>query len=153
MNKEQQIDEILSRGVANIIPNRGELKKALLSGKKLNVYLGIDPTSTHIHLGHGVPLRKLQALVELGHHVTFLIGDFPALIGDTSDTESERPVLTKEEITKNFLTYKTQAQKIVDFSRVEVAYNSTWLSRLSYEDVIKLFHHFSLNDFSSRAWS
>lgn len=150
MTKEQQIEEILNRGVANVIPNREELKKALLSGKKLNVYLGIDPTSTHIHLGHAVPLRKLQALVELGHHVTFLIGDFTALIGDTSDKESERPVLTKEEITNNFLTYKTQAQKIIDFSKVEVAYNSTWLSKLNYEDVIRLFRHFSLNDFASR---
>lgn len=150
MTNEQQIDEILNRGVANIIPNREELKKALLSGKGLNIYLGIDPTSTHIHLGHAVPLRKLQSLVELGHHVTFLIGDFTALIGDSSDKESERPVLTKEEIKSNFLTYKAQAEKIIDFSKVKVGYNSTWLSKLSYEDVIKLFHHFSLNDFASR---
>jgi len=73
----------------------------LRSGKKLNVYLGIDPTATRIHLGHAVPLRKLQEFVELGHNVTFLIGDATALIGDTSDKESERPILTSEEIKRN----------------------------------------------------
>ena len=78
-----KIDELLTRGVANIIPSRDELEKVLKSGKKLNIYLGIDPTATKIHLGHAVLLRKLQQFVELGHRVTFLIGDFTALIGDT----------------------------------------------------------------------
>lgn len=150
MTKEEKIEEILNRGVANVIPNRAELKKVLLSGKTLNVYLGVDPTSTHLHLGHAVPLRKLQALVELGYNVTFLIGDFTALIGDTSDKESERPVLTKEQIRENFKTYQAQAKKFVDFTKVKVRYNSEWLRKLGYEDVIKIFHHFSLNDFASR---
>src|SRR6266576_709790 len=97
-----KIEEILTRGVANIISNKEELAKLLHSGKKLNIYLGIDPTSTKIHLGHAVELRKLQAFAELGHHVTFLIGDFTALIGDTSDKESERPVLTNAQIEENF---------------------------------------------------
>ncbi|KKU23246.1 MAG: Tyrosine-tRNA ligase, partial [Candidatus Woesebacteria bacterium GW2011_GWF1_46_13] len=93
----ETIEELLTRGVVNIIPNKDKLKKLLLSGKKLNVYLGIDPTATKIHIGNAVPLRKLQAFVELGHNVTFLIGDFTALIGDTSDKESERPTLTYEQ--------------------------------------------------------
>ena len=97
---------LLTRGVVNIIPNKDELKKALASGKKLNIYLGIDPTATRIHLGHAVPLRKLQAFAHLGHNVTFLIGDFTALVGDTSDKDTERPILTPEEIEQNFQSYK-----------------------------------------------
>jgi tyrosyl-tRNA synthetase len=89
-----KIEELLTRGVANIVSNKDELAKLLHSDKKLNIYLGIDPTSTKIHLGHAVALRKLQAFAELGHNVTFLIGDFTALIGDTSDKDTERPVLT-----------------------------------------------------------
>src|SRR5438309_3303841 len=120
------IDELLTRGVGNIISGKEELSKAL-EARKLNIYLGIDPTATHIHLGHSVTLRKLQEFATLGHNVTFLIGDFTALIGDTSDKESERPVLTSEEIEANFQTYKSQAEKIVDFSRVTIRHNSEWL--------------------------
>lgn len=144
------IEEILTRGVANIIPGKEELRKHLESGKKLNIYLGIDPTATKIHLGHAVPLRKLQALAELGHNVNFLIGDFTALIGDTSDKDSERPVLTSEEIHANFQTYKKQAEKIVDFSKVNVVHNSDWLSKLSFEDIIKLCQYFAVGDFVGR---
>ncbi len=144
------LDELLTRGVANIIPGIDELKKLLESGKKLNVYLGIDPTSTHIHLGHAVPLRKLQKLAELGHNVTFLIGDFTALVGDTSDKDSERPILTPEEIGKNFQTYKKQAEKLVDFSKINVRNNSEWLSKLGYKEILQLTQKFSLNDFISR---
>lgn len=144
------IEELLTRGVANIIPGKKELEDKLHSGEKLNIYLGIDPTSTKIHLGHAVALRKLQSFSELGHHVTFLIGDFTALIGDTSDKDTERPVLTSEEIQQNFQTYKKQAEKILDFSKVTVKYNSEWLKKLSFEDIIKLTQHFSVGDFVGR---
>lgn len=144
------IDELLTRGIANIIPGKDELKKALESDKKLNVYLGIDPTSTRIHLGHAVPLRKLQKLAELGHNVTFLIGDFTALVGDTSDKDSERPILTSGEIEKNFQTYKKQAEKLVNFSKITVKKNSEWLSKLGYKEILELTQKFSLNDFISR---
>jgi len=144
------IDEVLTRGVVNVIPEKGELKKLLESGRKLNVYLGIDPTATRIHLGNAVPLRKLQKFVELGHHVTFLIGDFTALIGDTSDKDSERPVLTYEQIQENFKDYKKQAEKIVDFSKAKVKFNSEWLKNLSFTEVIKLCQRFSFGDFASR---
>lgn len=145
-----QIEDILTRGVANIIPGKTELYKVLTSEKKLNVYLGIDPTATKIHIGHAVPLRKLQALADLGHHITFLIGDFTALIGDTSDKDSERPILTKEQIEANFQTYKRQAEKVLDFSKVTVRNNSEWLAKLTFEDIVKLSQHFSVNDFTSR---
>lgn len=145
-----EVQDLLQRGVANIIPSREKLEALLRSGKKLNIYLGIDPTATRIHLGHAVPLRKLQALANLGHHVTFLIGDFTALIGDTSDKDTERPVLTSEQIETNFQTYKEQASKVLDFSRIEVRHNSEWLKELNFADIIKLTRHFSLNDFISR---
>lgn len=145
-----KIDELLTRGVENIIPGKEELEKVLRSGKKLNIYLGIDPTATSIHLGNAVPLRKLQLMMDLGHHVTFLIGDFTALVGDTSDKDSERPILTAEQIEKNFQTYKKQAEKFLDFSKVEIRHNREWLSKLSFEEVIQLMQQFSLNDFISR---
>lgn len=145
-----KLEELLTRGTANIIPNKEELKKVLSSGKKLNVYLGIDPTSTKIHLGHGVILRKLNELAELGHNVIFLIGDYTALVGDTSDKNKERPVLTSEQIAQNFQTYKEQAQKILDFSKIKVRFNSEWLSKLDPKKFIKLCVQFSLNDFISR---
>ena len=142
--------DILSRGVENIIPGSRELESLLESGKKLNIYLGIDPTATRIHIGHAVPLRKLNSLAQLGHNVTFLIGDFTALIGDTSDKDGERPVLTSEAISANFETYKKQAEKVVDFSKIKVRHNSEWLKELRFEDIIKLAQHFSAGDFTSR---
>ena len=145
-----KIEETLARTVTNIIPAKDKLKKLLESGKKLKVYLGIDPTATKIHLGHAVPLRKLQEFVESGHNVTFLIGDFTALIGDTSDKDSERPVLTYKQIQDNFKTYKKQAGKILDFSKVKVRFNSEWLKNLGFEEVIKLAQHFSFGDFAGR---
>jgi len=143
------MDEILTRGVANIIPGKEALKKALAE-RKLNIYLGIDPTATRIHLGHAVPLRILEKLADAGHNVTFLIGDFTALIGDTSDKDSERPILTSEQIEENFKTYKKQAEKILDFSKVKVRHNSEWLSKLTFKDVVELTQKFTLNDFISR---
>lgn len=150
MTKAELVDDILYRGVSNVVPDRQTLKKILLSDKKLNVYLGIDPTATHIHLGHAVPLRKLKILSELGHNVYFLIGDYTALIGDTSDKDTERPNLTPKEIANNFATYKDQASRVLDFDAVTVVRNSQWLSKLSFADVISLAKHFSTGDFVNR---
>lgn len=144
------IEDILTRGIANTIPNRKDLKKVLESNKKINIYFGIDPTATRIHLGHAFPLRKLQKLSELGHHVTFIIGDFTARVGDTSDKKGERPVLTLKEIKTNFSTYKRQAEKFLDFSKIDIRYNSEWLSKLTLTEIIKLLQHFSVGDFISR---
>jgi len=145
-----KIEELLTRGVANIIPNIEELKKVLSSGKKLNIYLGIDPTFTKMHLGNGVVLRKLNELAKLGHNVTFLIGDYTALIGDTSDKNKERPILNPQQIEQNFQTYKEQGRKILDFSKVKVRFNNEWLNKLDLKKFIQLCTQFSLNDFISR---
>lgn len=148
--KKELIDALVTRGVENIIPDRSKLLELLNSGKTLNVYMGIDPTATRIHLGHAFGLRKLQIMADLGHKVTFLIGDFTAKIGDTSDKETERPVLTDEEIKVNFETYKRQAEKFLDFSLVNVVHNSEWLSKLNFGDILGVAKNFSLNDFISR---
>lgn len=146
----EKIEEILTRGVANIIPSKEELINRLNSGEKLDIYLGIDPTAVKIHLGHAVTLRKLQNFADLGHNVTFLVGDFTALIGDTSDKETERPQLTSEEIQKNLETYKQQASKVLDFSKIQIKFNSEWLGQLKFDEIVKLTQNFSLGDFISR---
>jgi tyrosyl-tRNA synthetase len=145
----EKVDELLTRGVANIVPSRDELKKQLQS-RKLTIYTGFDVTANKLHLGHTVPFRKLQGFAELGHNVIFLIGDFTTLIGDNSDKESERPALTSEQIQENFKSYKEQASKVMDFNLVKVRYNSEWLSKLNFEEIIKLCQRFSVGDFISR---
>ncbi|MBI2008037.1 hypothetical protein HYS82_00045 [Candidatus Amesbacteria bacterium] len=105
-----QIEDLLTRGVANIIPSKAELEKILRSGRRLNVYCGFDVTAPHLHLGNAVPLRKLQQFVNLGHNVTFLIGDFTTLVGDTSDKDTKRPIVSEQDIDKNWQDYSNQAQ-------------------------------------------
>jgi len=118
------------KGISNVIPE-AEMLAAFLETSKRKVYMGIDPTANKIHIGHAVPLRVLQLLSEMGHDVTFLVGDFTALIGDNSDKETERPVLTREEIEVNFTDYKQQASKVIDFDKITIVHNSQWLSQLN----------------------
>ena len=103
-NKEQLVDEILSRGVAEVI-DREHLKKRLLSDKPLRIKLGIDPTSANIHIGRAVVLLKMRDLQALGHKIVLIVGDFTGVIGDTSDKDSERPMLAKDAIEENMKTY------------------------------------------------
>jgi tyrosyl-tRNA synthetase len=148
MNTER-INELLNRGVEEVI-NKDELE-ALLSGtKKLRVKLGIDPTSPNIHIGRAVVLWKLRAFQELGHKVVFIVGDFTGLIGDTSDKDSERPMLTEAQVKANLKTYFAQAFKILDKSKTETHYNSKWLKKLGFKDVGELANLFSLHEFEAR---
>ncbi len=146
---EQKIDELLSRGVTEVI-HRESLKKKLLSGKQLRIKLGIDPTSPNIHLGRSVPLLKLRDFQELGHQIVFIIGDFTGVIGDTSDKESERPMLTKEIIEENKKTYREQVKKILDIDSVEFKHNSEWLGKLTYGEIGEHANLFSVSDFIAR---
>jgi tyrosyl-tRNA synthetase len=114
------------------------------------VYHGIDPTSTQIHIGNAIPLRKLAQFQELGHQVIFLVGSFTALIGDTSDKTAMRKVMTNEEIKSNFKTYKEQASKILDFKKAKILYNGDWLSKLSFEDIVKLAQEFTVQQMIER---
>ena len=143
-------ERLLSRRVAKIYPGRKVLGKLLKSGKKLRVYLGIDPTSTKLHLGNAIPLWKLQEFAEAGHEAVLLIGDFTALIGDPSDKDKTRPVLSPGEIKRNFATWKKQASKILDFKRVKVKQNSQWLSKLSLADILKLATNFTVQQMLER---
>lgn len=151
MTKElgQKVEEILTRGVAEVI-DKNNLKKKLISGEKLRVKLGIDPTSPNLHLGRAVTLLKLKDLQELGHEIVFIIGDFTGVIGDTSDKDSERPMLAKEAVEKNMASYKEQAGKLLDMSRVEFHYNSEWLAKLGYAEIGEHADQFSLAEFSAR---
>lgn len=124
-NLESKIEEILTRGVDEVI-KREHLKKRLLEGEKLRIKFGIDPTSPDLHLGHSVPLRKLKQFQELGHQIIFLIGDFTAKIGDPSGRSETRKVLTDDQVKENMKDYEKQAAKILDMKKVEVRYNSEW---------------------------
>ncbi len=142
-------DQLLSRGVQDIIPKKG-LEEKIKSGKKLKVYFGIDPTSTNIHLGNAVPLRKLRDFQNAGHEVIFLVGSFTALIGDTSDKEAMRQPLSQEEIESNFHTYREQASKILDFSKAKILYNGDWLSGLNFKNIVELAQKFTVQQMIER---
>jgi len=144
-----EIDQLLSRGVQDVVPKKGLLEK-LHNGEKLKVYLGMDPTSTHISLGNAVPLRKLRDFQNAGHEVIFLVGSFTALIGDTSDKDAMRKPLTLDEIERNFHTYKEQASKILDFSRAKIMYNGDWLSKLDFKSIVELAQKFTVQQMIER---
>ncbi|MBP9686735.1 MAG: tyrosine--tRNA ligase [Candidatus Doudnabacteria bacterium] len=149
MSKEQRIEELLARGVADVV-NREHLRKALLGKKRLRVKLGIDPTSPNIHIGRAVALWKLRAFQDLGHQVVFIVGDFTGLIGDTSDKDAERPMLTELEVKQNMKHYLTQAYKVLDKSKTEAHYNSKWLKKLGFKEIGLMANGFGLHEFSSR---
>lgn len=132
---------LIKHGVAELLPEE-ELKKKLErskeTGKPLILKLGLDPTAPDIHLGHTVVLRKLKLFQELGHKVIILIGDFTARIGDPTGKSVARKPLTAETVLKNAETYKEQIFKVLDPEKTEVRYNSEWLSKLSFEEVLKL---------------
>ncbi len=146
---EKAIDELLTRGVENVIPKDLAIKK-LKSGERLRIYLGIDPTGAKLHLGHSVPLRKLQAFAQMGHEVVFLVGSFTAMIGDPTGRDAAREPLTAQKVRENFDTYKRQAQKILDFSQVEIRYNDEWLAPLTLEKLIRLAGTFTVQQMLER---
>lgn len=145
----QKIKELLSRGVDEVI-GRDELEKALTSGKQLRIKLGTDPTSPNLHLGRAVQLLKLRDFQELGHQIVMIVGDFTAVIGDTSDKDAERPMLTHEDIKKNLESYKEQIGKIIDLDKTEFRFNSEWLKDLDYNQIGEHADIFSVNQFIQR---
>ncbi|PIR96432.1 MAG: tyrosine--tRNA ligase [Candidatus Doudnabacteria bacterium CG10_big_fil_rev_8_21_14_0_10_42_18] len=144
-----KIEELLTRGVEDVI-DKEHLSKALRSKKKLRVKLGIDPTSPNIHIGRAVVLWKLRAFQELGHKVIFIVGDFTGIIGDTSDKEAERQMMSEAEIKKNIKTYFAQAYKILDKKNSETHYNSKWLKKLNFKQVGELANLFGMHEFEAR---
>lgn len=147
--KVGKIEELLTRGVEEII-DKSNLENKLMSGKQLRVKLGIEPTSPNIHLGRSIPLLKLRDFQELGHKIILIIGDFTGLIGDTSDKDSERPMLSEGVVKQNLKTYIKQAAKIINVDAAEIYHNGEWLSKLDYLEIGRQADTFSLNEFISR---
>ncbi len=153
------IESILNKAVEQILPSKDALKEKLLSGKRLTIYQGFDPTAPTLHIGHTVGMRKLEDFRKLGHKVIFLIGDFTARIGDPSDKKdaraSARKVLTKEQIADNLKNYVEQASHIIDINNkenpVEIKYNSEWLDKLTFAEIIGLASEFTVQQMLKRS--
>ncbi|MCR4404228.1 MAG: tyrosine--tRNA ligase [Candidatus Acetothermia bacterium] len=151
--------ELLKRGVAVLLPEEALLRKlerSLERGEPLRVKLGIDPSAPQLTLGHAVVLRKLRQFQRLGHTAVLIVGDFTRLIGDPSGRTSTRPPMSKAEIERNMASYAEQAYKILDPKMTEIHYNSEWLGKLSFEDVVRLSARYTVarmlerDDFSLR---
>ncbi|MEZ0343586.1 MAG: tyrosine--tRNA ligase [Caldimicrobium sp.] len=133
--------EIIKRGIVDLIEEEELIKKLeryYQTGKPLKIKAGFDPTAPDLHLGHTVLLRKLKHFQDLGHEVYFLIGDFTAMIGDPTGRSETRPALTKEQVLENAKTYKEQVFKILDPQKTKVVFNSSWFSKMTAEDIIRL---------------
>ncbi|MFH1149072.1 MAG: tyrosine--tRNA ligase, partial [Actinomycetota bacterium] len=162
MTRGTEIDsqmELISSGAVELIPAeemRAKLERSISTGRPLVVKLGVDPTRPDLHIGHAVPLNKLRHFQELGHQIVLIIGDFTALIGDPSEQDSTRPVLTPEEVESNAQTYVEQAGKIIDTGRTRMARNSEWLAPLRFKEILELTSKFTVarilerDDFSRR---
>jgi tyrosyl-tRNA synthetase len=155
---KEQMDAIL-QGTEEVITEEDlerKLEKSFREGVPLKVKQGFDPTSPDIHLGHTISIEKLRTFQEMGHEVVFLVGDFTAMIGDPSEQDVTRPRLSKEEIEANAATYKEQAFKILDPKKSKLEFNNSWLSKLNFEEVIKIASHYTVarmlerDDFSNR---
>ena len=141
-------DEELKKNMAAELRQR--LIEAKAEGRPLRVYCGYDPTKPDLHLGHTITMRKLRQFQELGHEVTFLIGSFTSLIGDPSDKEKLRPLLTQQQVEENARTYAEQVYRILDPQKTIVRYNAEWLSKLTFADVIQLCANFTVQQFITR---
>ncbi len=127
-----------------------ELRAKLAEGRPLRVYCGYDPRTADLHLGHTITMRKLRQFQELGHEVTFLIGSYTSLVGDPSDKDKTRPVMTIADVNRNSETYADQAARILDMSKTRLAHNGQWLADLKLLDVIKLGQSFTIQQFLDR---
>ncbi|WP_371369917.1 tyrosine--tRNA ligase [Pseudomonas sp. QL9] len=151
---EEQL-ALIKRGADELLVE-AELVAKLERGQPLRIKAGFDPTAPDLHLGHTVLINKLRQFQELGHHVIFLIGDFTGMIGDPSGKSATRPPLTREQVLDNAETYKTQVFKILDPAKTEVAFNSTWMDKLTPADFIRLASQYTVarmlerDDFSKR---
>jgi len=141
-------DEALAMAMTNELRQR--LLEAQKEGRPLRVYCGFDPTHVDLHLGHTIPMRKLRQFQDLGHEVTFLIGSYTALVGDPSDKNKARPILTEEQVSHNARTYTEQAFRVLDPGKTKVRYNGEWLSELSLVDLIRLGQNFTVQQFLAR---
>ena len=136
------IDEVLTKNVAEILPNKEALIK-LMAAKKIRVYLGVDPTGKRLHLGHTIPMRKLQEFADLGHEAILVFGTGTVLAGDPSQRQKARKKITQKEIDENIKSWKDQASKIIDFGKVEIKKNGDWLLKLTVPEIINIASNIS----------
>ena len=150
MNKD--VEELLTRGVERVFPDKATLEKVLMSGKKIRLYYGIDPTGSTLHLGHLVQLLKLRKFQDLGHEVIILIGDFTAQIGDPTGKQTARIPLTHKQVLENAKAYKKQIGKILDLkkSNVRFVHNEKWTNKLTPQDMLELASHFTVSSLLTR---
>lgn len=154
MEKNEQIELIVRKAVQ--IFNEDSLREKLKSNKKLVIKFGADPSRPDLHLGHTVPLRVLKLLQDMGHEIVFVIGDFTAMIGDPSGKSKTRPQLTFEETRKSGETYFKQVTKILDKDKTKITYNSEWLNKMNFKDVLELTGKYTVarilerDDFNNR---
>jgi len=154
MTVEDQIAE-LERGASEVL-TAADLRKKLARGTPLNVKAGFDPTAPDLHIGHTVLLNKMRQFQQLGHQVTFLIGDFTGMIGDPTGRNATRPPLTPGEIQANARTYEAQVFRILDPERTRIDFNSRWLSKLTAAEIVRLAAHYTVarmlerDDFAKR---
>ncbi|PLX27484.1 tyrosine--tRNA ligase [Candidatus Parcubacteria bacterium] len=150
---EKQIDDLLERGVEKIYPNKEDLKKKLMSGDRIRLYCGFDPSAPSLHIGNAIQINKLAQFQELGHEVIFLIGDFTGMIGDPTDKSATRKKLTREEVLENAKSYKDQANGYLKFdgdNPALVKYNSEWSDKLTFKDLIEVSSNFTVQQMIQR---
>ena len=150
---QESIDNFLTRSVENVYPNREFVEARMREGKALSLYVGVDPTGPTFHIGHAIWLRKLAEWQRLGHKVVMLIGDFTAMIGDPTDKGAARKQLTREEVLANCVTYKEQASRFLKFdgeNAAELKFNSDWLGKMNFADVLDLASHFTVQQMMER---
>lgn len=154
VNKDTElIEQVLDRAVEHVYPTRAFLEEKLQSGERLSLYVGYDPTGPTLHIGHAITLMKLRDFQLLGHKIIMLIGDFTAMIGDPTDKSAARVKLTREQVLENCAAYKEQAARILDFSgenAAELKFNSEWLGKLNFEDVLELASNFTVQQMLER---
>jgi len=136
------IDEVLEKNVAQILPDKDALKR-LMESKKIRVYLGVDATGKKLHLGHTIPMRKLQEFADLGHEAILVFGTGTVLAGDPSQRQEARKKITQKEIDENIKSWKDQASKIIDFGKVEIKKNGDWLLKLTITEIINIASNIS----------
>ena len=147
---EAQIRTFLTRRAEAVFPSLNQALTCFKKGKPLRIYWGIDPSRPEIHIGHTISLLWLKELAALGHKPILLIGDFTAQIGDPTGKDATRPALTEEQIRENMKTYLEQAEKIIPRENFDVEYNSKWLKPMSFEGVLKLASHLTVQQMIQR---
>jgi len=144
---QNKIQEILTKGVERVYPDKESLEKVLLSGKKIKLYCGYDPTAPSLHLGNAITLRKLAQFQSLGHGVIMLIGDFTAMIGDPTDKTAARQKLTRAQVNNNLKDYQAQASKILKFdgpNPAKIIFNNEWHNKMTFADLIEIASNFTV---------